>query len=147
MTVGALVLAEGIVGMTEASAIRRPSTPRNAQLGVHHRFPARPRGAGTDGVEIARARPAKKRHGALPAQSPWRDDPALDQIAERRLRSDVEPQLDAGHQGVDVGLFRQEVGLDLQRAVGLRGLHPQMAPTPRPHEGGHDAEGVGGMAY
>jgi hypothetical protein len=28
MTVGALVLAEGIVGMTEASAMRRPSTPR-----------------------------------------------------------------------------------------------------------------------
>src|SRR5262249_9987152 len=28
MMLGALVLAEGIVGMTEASAIRRPSTPR-----------------------------------------------------------------------------------------------------------------------
>jgi hypothetical protein len=28
MTVGAWVLAEGIVGMTEASATRKPSTPR-----------------------------------------------------------------------------------------------------------------------
>src|SRR5215813_6071870 len=28
MMLGALVLAEGIVGMTEASAMRRPSTPR-----------------------------------------------------------------------------------------------------------------------
>ena len=42
--------------------------------------------------------------------------------------------IDAGHQGVDVGLFRQEVGLDLQRAVWLRGLQPQIASAPGPRE-------------
>ena len=35
------VLAEGIVGMTEASAMCRPR-PRTAQLVVHHRVPPRP---------------------------------------------------------------------------------------------------------
>ena len=66
----------------------------------------------------------------------------LDQVAVRRLRGDLEPQLDAGRQGIDVGLFRQEVGLDLQRAVGLRGPQAQVASAPGPHEAREDDEGV-----
>ena len=44
-------------------------------------------------------------------------DPAFYQVAEGRLRGDLEPQLYASHQSVDVGLFRQEVGPDLQPAI------------------------------
>ena len=70
-------------------------------------------------------------------------DPAFYQVAEGRLRGDLEPQFDTGHQGIDVGPFRQEVGLDLQRAIVPRRLQSQVAPALGPYEGRHDAEAVG----
>src|SRR6516164_424106 len=94
-------------------------------------------------MEIAHARAAKKRHSLASAHPPYRSDPAFAQVAEGRLRGDLEPQFDSGHQGVDVGLFRQEVGPDLQRAIVPRRLQPQVAPALGPYEGRHDAEAVG----
>src|SRR5262249_32973221 len=92
---------------------------------------------------VGEAGAANEGHRLLPTHPlRWRD-PALDQIAERRLRSDVEPEFDAGHEGIDVSLFLQEVGLDLERAVWLRGLHPQIAPALRSDETRQDAESVG----
>src|SRR6516225_6977104 len=115
----------------------------DAQLGVYHRFLARSHGAGTHRMEIAHAGAAKERQSLSSAHSHRRSDPAFDQVAEGRLRGDLEPQLDAGHQGVDVGLFRQEVGPDLEPAIVPRRLQPQVAPALRPNEGRHDAEAVG----
>src|SRR5215510_846483 len=94
-------------------------------------------------MQIAHARAAKKRHSLSSAHPPCRSDPAFDQVAEGPLRGDLEPQFDTGHQGVDVGLFRQKVGLDLKWAiVARRRLQPQVAPAPWPYEGRHDAETV-----
>src|SRR5262249_37545232 len=82
----------------------------DAQFGVYHRFLARSHRAGAHRMEIAHARAAKKRHRLASAHPPCRSDPAFDQVAEGRLRGGLEPQFDTGHQGIDVGLFRQEVG-------------------------------------
>src|SRR6516225_7412318 len=89
----------------------------DAQLGVYHRFLARSHGAGAYRMEIAHAGAAKERQSPFSAHSHRRSDPAFYQVAEGRLRGDLEPQLYASHQSVDVGLFRQEVGPDLQPAI------------------------------
>src|SRR5262249_57801128 len=65
------------------------------------------------------------------------------QVAEGLLRGNLEPKFDTGHQGVDVGLFRKEVGLDLQWAIVPRRLQTQVAPALGPYEGRHDAKAVG----
>jgi hypothetical protein len=91
---------------------------------------------------IAQAGAAKKRHGFCPAHSLCRGDPEFDQVSQRRLRCEVGSDFDAGHQGLDVGLLRQEVGLDLQRAVRPRRLHPQPAPAPDAYERRREDEGV-----
>src|SRR5262245_3746163 len=80
----------------------------------------------------------------LPAHPPRRRDPSLDQIAECRLRRDIEPEIDTVDQSIDVRVFFQEVRLDLERTVVRRGLHPQIASTPGPHEGQQNAECVRG---
>src|SRR5215470_13923032 len=93
-------------------------------------------------MKIAHAGATKKRHSLSSAHPPCRSDPAFDQVAEGRLRGDLETQFDTGHQGVDVGLFSQEVGLDLQRTIVPLRLQPQVAPALGPYEGRHDAEAV-----
>src|SRR5262249_9825927 len=98
----------------------------DAQLGVDHRFPARSHRAGADRAEIGGTRPTQERLALLPAHSPGWNDPALDQVAERRLGGDLLSKLDAGHEGVDIDALRQEVGLDIQRGVGLCGPQPQI---------------------
>jgi len=64
----------------------------------------------------------------FPAHSLRWDYPAPNQVEVCRLRRDVEAQFDAGRQGIDVGLFRQKVWLDLERAIRLRASDPEIAP-------------------
>jgi hypothetical protein len=70
------------------------------------------------------------------------DYPAFNQVEVCRLRRDVEAQFDAGRQGIDVGLFRQKVWLDLERAIGVRASDPEIASAEGPHETREDGEGV-----
>ena len=61
---------------------------------------------------------AHERHRLLPARPRGGRDPPPDQIAVCELRGDLQTKFDARNQGIDVGRSLQEVGLDLERAVG-----------------------------
>jgi hypothetical protein len=91
------------------------------EFSIHHRFIAQPHRAGADRMEVARAEATNECLLLFPAHSFCWNDPALDQAAVRRLRGDFESQVDAGRQGVNVSPFCQEIGLDLQRAIGFCG--------------------------
>jgi len=68
----------------------------------------------------------------FPAHSLRWDYPPLNQLEVCRLGRDVEAQFDAGRQGIDVGLFRQKVWLDLERAIRLRSSDPEIASAEGP---------------
>src|SRR5262245_25590239 len=92
-------------------------------------------------MQIAQARLPSELCGVGPAHSLRWDYPALDQVEVCRLRREVEAQFDAGRQGIDVGLFRQKVWLDLERAMGLRASDSEIASAEGPHETREDGEG------
>src|SRR5215470_12092003 len=142
MMLGALVLAAGIVGMTKASAMRRPSTPRTRNSESTTASLSRPIAQGPYRVEIAQARLTSELRSVFPAHSLRWDYPALDQVEVCWLRREVEAQFDAGRQGIDVGLFRQKVWLDLERASRLRASDPEIASAEGPHETREEGEGV-----
>src|SRR5215831_14999235 len=125
-------------GIGDAQAVNAA----HAQLGVHHRLPVQAHRAGPHRVEIAQARLTSELRGVFPAHSLRWDYPALDQVEVCRLRREVEAQFDAGRQGIDVGLFRQKVRLDLERAIGLRASDPEIASAEGPHETREEGEGV-----
>src|SRR5262245_64903555 len=93
-------------------------------------------------MQIAQARLPSELCGVGPAHSLRWDYPALNQVEVCRLRREVEAQFDAGRQGIYVGLFRQKVRLDLERAIGLRASDMEMASTDGPHETREADEGI-----
>src|SRR5215475_9618362 len=125
-------------GIRDAQAVNTA----HAQLGVHHRLPVLADRARPHGVEIAQARLTNELCGVSPTHSLRWDYPALHQVEVCRLRRDVEAQVDAGRQSIDVGLFRQKVWLDLERASGLRASDPEIASAEGPHETREDGEGI-----
>jgi hypothetical protein len=100
MMPGALVGADGIVGITEAHSDAQALEAGDAQLAVHHRVPARR--AGADRVVVGEAGGPHEGHHLVPA--PRGRAPAPDQIAVCRLRSDVQTEFDSGHEGI-AGVF------------------------------------------
>src|SRR5215831_3168227 len=125
-------------GIGDAQAVNAA----HAQLGVHHRLPVQAHRAGPHRVEIAQARLTSELRGVSPAHSLRWDYPTLNQVEVCRLRREVEAQVDAGCQGIDVGLFRQKVRLDLERAIGLPASDPEIASAEGPHETREEGEGV-----
>src|SRR5215475_14992766 len=125
-------------GIRDAQAVNTA----HAQLGVHHRLPVLAHRARPHRVEIAQARLTSELRGVFPAHSLRWDYPLLDEVEVCRLRRDVEAQVDARRQGIDVRLFRQKVWLDLERAIGLRASDPEIASAEGPHETREDGEGV-----
>src|SRR5215475_8911711 len=127
-------------GIRDAQAVNAA----HAQLGVHDRLAVLAHRARPHRVEIAQAGLTSELCGVCSAHSLRWNYPALDQIEVCRLRRDVEAQVDAGRQSVGVGLFRQKVWLDLERAIGFRASDPEIASTEGPHETREDGEGVRG---
>src|SRR6185369_10942201 len=125
-------------GIRDAQAVNAA----HAQLGVHHRLAVLAHRARPHRVEIAQARLTSELRSVFPAHSLRWDYPPLDQVEVCWLRRDVEAQIDAGRQGIDVRLFRQKVWLDLERAIGLRASDPEIASAEGPHETREDGEGV-----
>src|SRR5215510_301985 len=125
-------------GIRDAQAVNAA----HAQLGVHHRLPVLAHRTRPHRVEIAQARLTSELCGVFPAHSLRWDYPALDQVEVCWLRRDVEAQADGGRQSIDVGLFRQKVWLNLERAIGFRASDPEIASTEGPHETREDGEGV-----
>src|SRR5262249_16737734 len=125
-------------GIRDAQAVNAA----HVQLGVHHRLPALAHRARPHGMEIAQARLTSELRGVFPAHSLRWDYPALNQVEVCRMRREVEAQFDAGRQGIDVGLFRQKVWLDLERAIGLPAADPEIASAEGSHETREDGEGI-----
>ena len=149
MIVGALVLPETSVGMMEASATRKPSTPRTRKSSstTASASVVRPHLAGAGGMKhgFRDVPDVAAQRGRIFLDARFWQRAALDELRERRRLDDAHRQFDAANKRLEVGRRGKCVGDETRGIAGLGRAQPHRAARLRPQHAGADRNAVAGL--